>query len=791
MTVTARAETCVTHQDSQSERIARLIQQAMLRSGSFTESLNPFTRDVALWRAARDQRSRVQVRAQLLLELVGLAQIEIGPDWTLAGEHLAPSVNGFGFAFQNEPCQASPEQLCALGVAAEDAPRVRELVRNWVRCPGNVAAALGAYGIGQTRPGSDLARANTGTPATFVYNGGGWIENHSIRDYAKVLRLGFRGIRGEVEAQLAGLDLADPETPQRESFLRAALAVCDAGILLGQRYAERARALASQASDPAERARLMQMAACCARVPAECARTLREATQSLWLAHILTCGEDSINANSIGRMDQILQPYYQADLEASRTTRAEALDLMEELACKLYLDYDVQAITLGGLDADGHDAVNEMSYLILESTRNVGFVRDVSLRLHKHSPRPFVKLAAEMLSLGGGIPFFFNDDCFVKALSDRGIALQDARNYSPIGCIELTVPGRANPHAVSGWFNGLKCLELALFDGRDPRNGLQFGPHTGMLTDLHSYEELYQAYCTQVEHLAKEMVYHCNRGELLQREWGPLPCWSTLTDDCIARGRDITDGGAVYNYHSICFMGTANLADGLAAIRKLVFQDKQVAPEALLQALRDDWQGHEALRQRLLHDAPKYGNDVPEVDDIARQVGEHFIALMDQMRSPLGGRYYVHLFTFLLNIAYGKATGATPDGRMANEPLAYSLSAHQGRDEAGVTALINSVARLPHNQSGGATAAIIEIDPVLVATPEGVDRLADAIQSAIDMGVGQMQWNVTTVERLELAQRDPEHYGNITVRVAGYSQMFKLVDRELQNHIIARTKHAR
>ncbi len=782
-TLSAQAQTPL------SERLARLKERVMQRQGSFAADSNPFLRDAALWCAARDGRSRVQVRAELLLQIVKRASIEIGADWTLAGEHLAPSVHGFGFAFQSEPCQAPLERLYELDIAPEDAPRVRDLVRNWLRCPGSVDGALGAYAVGMSRPGSERARSNCGTPPSFVYNGNGWIENHSVRDYAKVLRIGFSGIRREVEERLAVLPIADPETPPAESFLRAALSVCDAGILLGERYAEHARALAAQTDSASERTRLLNMAALCDRVPAQGARSLAEATQSLWLAHILTCGEDSINANSIGRLDQILFPYYDADLQAERTTRAQALELMEELACKLYLDYDVQAITLGGLDAQGRDAVNELSYVILESTRNVEFVRDVSVRLHKGSPAPFVHLASEMVARGGGIPFMFNDDCFVKALTDRGIALEDARNYAPIGCIELTVPGRANPHAVSGWFNALKCLELALFDGRDPRNSQQYGPHTGLLTDMTCYEQLYQAYCAQVEHLAREMVYHCNRGELLQREWGPLPCWSTLTDDCIARGRDITDGGAVYNYHSICFMGTADVADGLAAVRKLVFEERHVSAEALLQALRDNWQGHEALRQRFLHDAPKYGNDIPEVDAIARQVGEHFIGLMDQMRSPLNGRYYVHLFTFLLNIGYGKATGATPDGRLAEEPLAYSLSAHQGRDEAGVTALINSVSRLPHDQSGGATAAIIEIDPKLVETPEGVDRLAEAIQSAIDIGVGQMQWNVTTVERLLLAQQDPEHYGNITVRVAGYSQMFKLVERELQNHIIARTKH--
>jgi formate C-acetyltransferase len=547
--------------------------------------------------------------------------------------------------------------------------------------------------------------------------------------------------------------------------------------------------MARMMGDPAEKKWMQRIAEVCARVPARGARTFAEAVQSLWFAHVLTCGEDGINANSIGRLDQILFPYYRADVRSGRLTRAQAVEIMEELACKLYLDYDVQAITLGGVDGRGNDAANELSTIILEATRSVDFVRDVSVRLHRNSPPEFVRLASELIVRGGGIPFVFNDDCFVKALHDRGIGLKDARNYAPIGCIELTVPGRANPHAVSGWFNSTKCLELALFGGKDPSSGEQLGAQTGCLTDFRSFDDLYTAYCDQVEFFAQRMVYHCNRGELAQRERGPLPCWSVLTDDCIKRGRDITDGGAAYNYHSICFLGTANTADSLKAIEKLVFQERRIDAKELLDALRANFEGRESLRQMLLKQAPKYGNDCPEVDEIARRVDQDFIDLMDQMRSPIGGRYFVHLFSFLCNISFGKSVGATPDGRRAKEPLAYSLSAHQGRDEKGVTALIRSLSRLPHDQAAGATAAIVEIDPVLVQGEQGVERMCQLIRSALAMGVGQLQWNVTTVERLRKAQEDPERYGNIAVRVAGYSQMFKLIDRELQEHIIARTKH--
>ena len=775
-----------------SERIAALRDEVMRRRGSFVEGRNPFLRDVALWRAARGGRSRVQVRAATLRELVAAAPIEIRPRWHLAGEHLVAGQGcRFGFAEADaRPDEAALRRIAEFGLADEEVDEVRRAVRNWLARPEGPVGDPGYQAVGSVSEANAAGFGEQHRPdSRMVFWVPRWIENHSIRDYAKVLRVGFLGIREEVEGRLAAACIADADFPRQENFWRAALDICDAGILLGRRYAEHAERMAGETAEPDEKDRLLRIAGTCRRVPGAGARTFFEAVQSLWLCHVLTCGEDGINANSIGRLDQILWPYYRADVEAGALTRQQAVEVMEELACKLYLEYDVQAIVLGGLDRDGRDAANDLSYVILAATRNVEFVRDLSLRLHRNSPDAFVDLAAEMIARGGGIPFLFNDECFVKALSDRGIALADARDYAPIGCIELTVPGRASPHAVAGWFNAAKCLELALFGGRDVRSGEQLGPPTGLLTDFACFDELFEAYRRQVEWFAERMVYHCNRSELAQRERGPLPCWSVLTDDCIARGRDITDGGAVYNYHSVCFMGVPNTADSLIAVKRLVFEAGQVGAGELLDALRRNFDGCEAIRQCLLRRAPKYGNDDPEVDNLARRVAEHFIDVMDRMRSALGGRYFVHLFTFLMHIPFGKAVGATPDGRLAGDLLAYSLSAHQGRDERGVTATLNSLAKLPHDRAAGASAAIVEVDPSLVAGAAGVRRLAQLIRGAVEMGVGQLQWNVVTVERLKQAQEDPERYGNIAVRVAGFSQMFKLINKELQDHIIARTKH--
>lgn len=774
-----------------SPRLRHLRDQVMARKGSFVTDANPFTPAVALWRAmvagpshgpsGRPHAcapSTVQVRAAYLRELVAVAPIEVEAGWRIVGNHLPTAHLPLA---SPEPGNPEHERLVeALGVSRLSVGEIGDAVHRWQsRGP--------AAHVGMPEDRAFLGERDPEHPTTTAFWSIGWVENHSIRDYATVLQDGFAGIGDRIRRLLESEDITDPEYPRRESFRRAALEICEAGALLGARYAD-AVGRGEETAPETESAVATATAAVCRRVPRLGARTFREAVQALWFAHILTCGEDGINANSIGRMDQFLFPYFDEDMRAGRITRHDAVELMEELALRLYLEYDVQAITLGGVDAEGRDAVNELSYIILEASRNVGFVRDLSVRLHSESPPAFVDSAARSIAAGGGIPFIFNDECFIPALIERGISLQDARDYAPIGCVELTIPGKASPHAVSGELCAAKCLELALFDGRDPATGIQLGPRTGMLTDHDSFETLVSAYQRQVECFADRMVYLCNHGELRQQAAGPLPCWSVLTDDCILRGRDITDGGALYNYHSICFIGTANVADSLYAVKRLVFDTEELAPQQLLDSLRVNFAGNEDLRLRLAG-LPKYGNDIPDVDEIAAGVATHFIAYMDTKRSPLGGRYFVHLFSFLWNLEFGKSVGATPDGRRRGEPLAYSLSAQQGRDTTGITALIQSLSRLPHNQTAGGSAAILELDPVVVEGPDGHRLLTQLICSALHMGVGQMQWNVVTAERLRRAQQDPERYGNIPVRVAGYSQMFRLVPKELQEHIIARTKH--
>ncbi len=465
-------------------RTARLLDDVMARGGAHLPGLNPFLSTVAFWRAfaadspvaaipmERNVRSRVQIRARYLYELVNLAPIALEPEWDIVGNHLPNDYHSLPM-----PNPANPDdvaQMAELGIAPATLNEILDVVTAW-RHPS-------WQGLGEYPLSYRLGVMGTGDTSG-VYWAHGWMENHSIRDYAKVLAIGFEGIKDEIETCLATADIADPDYPRKESFWRAALLVCEAGAMLGRRYAALAREMAA-ATSGVEASHLESIARRCERVPARGARTFEEAVQSLWFAHILTCGEDGINANSIGRLDQILYPFYKADQDAGRLSRDRALTLMEELACRLYRDYDVQAITLGGVDRQGQDAVNDLSTLILEATRNVGVVRDLSIRIGPETPDEFIDLASDLIARGGGIPFIFNDNAFIPALTDRGIALEDARDYAPIGCVELTIPGRANPHAVSAVLCSTKCLEYALFDGKDPRAGIQVGPQTGTLSSF-------------------------------------------------------------------------------------------------------------------------------------------------------------------------------------------------------------------------------------------------------------------------------------------------------------------
>jgi len=614
--------------------------------------------------------------------------------------------------------------------------------------------------------------------------------NHSIRSYEKVLQLAFSGLKSEVDAALSSVSIVDPDAAHRRANLLALRRLCESAETLGKRHATAARRLAGSCCDPWQKREWELIAEICDRVPAQPARTFREAVQSLWFAHILTVWEDGINANGIGRIDQFLWPYLERDLANKTITWDEASEILAALWIKLYRPYDVQQMMIGGQHSDGSDATNPLSYLVLDVTEGLGFIRCLSARLHKGSPRDFVSRCVDLVAKGGGIPFFFNDEALVPALVSRGVSLEDARGYAAIGCIEITIPGKANPHAVSHWINLPKCLELALNDGCDLLDGAQLGPKTGSLADFQSMEEVMAAYTKQLEYFAEWSVYGSNAAETAQRQQFRLPYLSLLTDDCVARGLDILEGGARYNYHSRAAIGIPNVADSLAALESTVFADKTMSSSEMLAALKESFAAREDFRLFLRNRLPKYGNDQPLPDSYAADLAKQYCDLLGKYKTPSGGTFFCHLFTFVLMLSLGKLTGASPEGRLAGEPLAYSVSPAQGRDREGLTAALRSLAKIPHHLAAASSSAILEASPSLL---EGANRevFVDLMITAIGQGVGQLQFNVVNEETLRAAQDDPERYQNLCVRVSGFSQQFCLLDREMQDHIIARTKHTR
>ena len=607
-------------------------------------------------------------------------------------------------------------------------------------------------------------------------------DNHTLVGYEQVLRLGFDGLRERVEACAARNGQSDMYDAMR--------VVCDAGCALGAGYAARAEAMAAALPEgDARRAELEQIARVCRRVPARPARTFHEALQSLLFAHILNTWEDGINANSLGRLDQMLYPYYRQDIEAGRIAPEQAFELLCCLWIKLYRDYDVQQSCVGGCGPDGADATNELSCMMLDVTEALGFVRCLSVRFSPRSDPRFIRRALEVVGhMQKGVPFFFNDDVLIPALCSKGVALEDARGYSQIGCVETAIPGLSNPHAVSGETNLLKAVEYVFGNGHSLLQPQRMpGLATGPLESLDTYAAFKAAVFRQMEHL---LAVCCKKVALWAQasaRCAPKPVKSLLTGDCVANGRDFNDAGARYDYYQIMLGGVPNLADSLLAVKTLVYDSARYTLGYFREQLSLDFPD-EAFRQECLHKAPKFGNDVDEVDAVAAEIIDFCCDALDRLEQRFGLRFHAQPFTFLWMLDHGRACAASPDGRRRGESIAYSVSPMQGRDFSGLTALLDSLARMPARRCPGTVSAIVEVDPALF-TDANIGLLADILLAAAEKGLSNVQFNVVNAQTLLDAQKHPERYNNLAVRVSGFSQKFNLLEKDLQDHIIQRTKH--
>lgn len=605
------------------------------------------------------------------------------------------------------------------------------------------------------------------------------VHNHTVIGYEKVLTLGFEGILKEIEEN----ERKNGASP----FYNGLKDVCSAALCIGEKYAEEAERLLKEGAQGYEKEDLEKIISVCRKVPRFKADSFMEAVQSLWFAHIINTWEDAINANSLGRLDQILYPYYKHDIEKGVLTKEEAFEIICCLWLKLYRDYDVQQSCVGGTDINGNSMVNDLSYMMLDATEGLDFIRCLSVRYGKNTERDFLKRALEVVGhVQKGVPFFFNDEVMVPALIGAGIKKEDAYDYTQLGCIETLIPGKTNPHAVAGETNFLKAIEYVLGNGRSLFNmETAPGEQTGDIETLNTYEKFYAAVIKQID---KILDLTCSQVKKYSTAWiAPKAYKSLLTEGCIETNRDFNNKGALYDYYQVMLGGIPNLADSLAVIKKFVYQEKKYTLSELKDILVKDFPD-EAVRQEFINKAPKFGNDIDEVDSIAVDLVTHACDELEKLSEKYELPFHPQPFTYLWMIEHGQTSIASPDGRRKGEPIAYSVSPMQGRDFNGLTAVLNSIAKFPTTRTPGTTSAIVEVDPKLF-TDKNIGALTDILIAASQKGLSNVQFNTVDADTLMDARKHPEKYNNLAVRVSGFSQKFNLLSPEIQDHIIGRTKH--
>ena len=621
----------------------------------------------------------------------------------------------------------------------------------------------------------------------------------------KMFRTGLLDLKEEIAESLAKTDLVnDPEGVDKRDELRAMDIVCDAMIRYAERYAERLEELAAEEKDPVRKKELEKMAAICRRVPAHAPTTVHEALQHYWFIHSGVVTElnpwDSFNP---GRLDQSLYPLYKKQLEEGTVTQEEVYEMLQSFWVKFnnhpsppkvgvtaeesntYTDFCL--INVGGVKEDGSDGVNEMSYILLDVIREMRLLQPSSMiQVSKKNPDRFIRAAVEIIKTGFGQPSVFNTDALVQEMLRAGKDVRDARNGGCSGCVETGAFG-TEAYILTGYFNLPKILELTLNDGFDKRTGKQIGLKTGTATDYRTYEELFAAYKAQVQHFMRIKLTGNNIIERIFMKYMPVPFLSVLIEDCIRNGKDYMCGGARYNSSYVQGVGLGSITDMLTALRYHVYDKKTIAMETMEKALANDFKGFEELQYQLVYHTPKYGNDDDYADEQEVQVFDMYYDVLSGRKSPRGADYRVNMLPTTCHVYFGKVTGATPDGRNAWKVLSEGISPVQGADTNGPTAVIRSAAKIDHIKTGG-TLLNQKFTPSLLSTEEGCNNLVHLIRAYFRMDGHHIQFNVVDADTLREAQKHPEDYRDLIVRVAGYSDYFNDLGEDLQNEIICRTE---
>ena len=687
---------------------------------------------------------------------------------------------------------------------------------------------------------------NIFTPGNYFYNGVG----HVTVKYEEVLAIGYKGIIDKARAELEKCQVGDGNYAKKSHFLNAVIVSCQAVIEYAERYAELASQMAAECTDPVRKQELLQISENCSRVPANGATSFYEACQSFWFVQQLLQVESSGHSISPGRFDQYMYPYYKADIDKGVITREAAQELLDCIWVKLndlnkvrdaasaegFAGYSLfQNLIVGGQDKYGNDVTNDLSVMCILASMHVHLpMPSRSIRVWNGSPHELLIKAAELTRTGIGLPAYYNDEVIIPALQNRGLTLEDAREYNIIGCVEPQKAGKTDGWHDAAFFNMCRPLELVFSNGMD--KGELVGIQTGDVTKMTTFEEFFDAYKKQMEYCISLMVNADNAIDVAHAERVPLPYESCMVDDCLSRGLSVQEGGAVYNFTGPQGFGIANMADSLYAIRKLVYEDKKVSMEEYKQALA--WNYDKGLDQQsvsdmsemilkgmqdagmavntdtakavlqtvmrlkptedqlrrfteihhMIDEVPKFGNAIDDVDYFARDVAYTYSRPLQKYMNPRGGHYQAGLYPVSANVPLGGQTGATPDGRYAHTPVADGVSPSAGKDVKGPTAAATSVSRLDHFIVSNGTLFNQKFHPSALAGREGLEKFVALIRTFFDQKGMHMQFNVVDRETLLDAQKHPENYAHLVVRVAGYSALFTTLSRSLQDDIIRRTE---
>ncbi|MGD9395746.1 MAG: formate C-acetyltransferase/glycerol dehydratase family glycyl radical enzyme [Candidatus Thorarchaeota archaeon] len=666
-------------------------------------------------------------------------------------------------------------------ISDKDKQNLREVFKFW---EGKSTAEI----AGKVMPKESIDASKVGL---FTIGAPGTGIGHVIVDYQNVLRKGFLRILQEIEGQEG--DYYDAVRTEMNAVLRFA-----------ERFSELASELAKKETDEQRKKELLEIARICKKVPAEPAGSFHEAIQSFWFIHLLIQTESNGHSMSTGRFDQYMYPFYSEDIKNNHIDKEAALELLELLWVKMTSLIKIrneyysiafaghpmfQNLTIGGQNADGTDATNELTRLILQATAYIRVTQpSVSFRWHKDMPEDVKLQVVDVISKGLGMPGLFNDDAIIPMMIEKGTKSSEAHEYSVLGCVEPIIGGKSDPRQNIGYVNLPKILEVTLNNGKDPKTGKLVGRETGDPRTFKSFDDLWLAFEEQIDYTIELLTRADRIAAGVLAENTPTPFISSLLEGCNESGKTMQEGGAVYNSGGIMGVGIAIVADSLEILRKYVFEENEISMEDLLQVLAKDYEGHEELKVRLENDPSKYGNDIETVDNLARDTGRAFCNSIQSRMTTRGGPYHGALFSVSMYIPQGEVLGATPDGRKAGYMISDGVSPTQNRDVNGPTAAMKSVARLDHALCYNGTLYNMKFTPDFFDTESRRKKFIGMVDAYFEMGGFHVQYNVVSRETLEDAKVNPMQHRDLIVRVAGYSAYFIELDPFVQDEVIARTE---